>query len=137
MFRDLAPALAALGELVQRSNELLNGSESTFTLRVVAGFDKGSFDIKEFEAVEAPEELVASGYLNLRQQVEHELLLRVKDCPPEFFERLVVKLLTGQGRTRADDRSRLPQAPKPAATPPCKKSCCIPLAGASSRTGSE
>jgi restriction system protein len=60
--------------------------------------------IEELEAVETPEELVASGYLNLRQQVEHELLLRVKDCPPEFFERLVVKLLTtiGYGGSLAD-----------------------------------
>jgi len=60
--------------------------------------------VEELEAVETPEELVASGYLNLRQQVEHELLLRVKDCPPEFFERLVVKLLTtiGYGGSLAD-----------------------------------
>lgn len=60
--------------------------------------------VDELEAVETPEELVASGYLNLRQQVEHELLLRVKDCPPEFFERLVVKLLTtiGYGGSLAD-----------------------------------
>lgn len=60
--------------------------------------------VEELEAVETPEELVASGYLSLRQQVEHELLLRVKDCPPEFFERLVVKLLTtiGYGGSLAD-----------------------------------
>jgi len=43
--RDLAPALAALGDLLHRSNELLNGESSAVTLRVVAGFDKGSFDI--------------------------------------------------------------------------------------------
>jgi restriction system protein len=44
-----------------------------------------------------PEELLASGYLKLRQQVEAEVLSRVKNCPPEFFERLVVKLLTTIG----------------------------------------
>lgn len=43
--RDLAPALAALGELLNRSNDLLNGESSAVTLRVVAGFDKGSFDV--------------------------------------------------------------------------------------------
>jgi restriction system protein len=60
--------------------------------------------VEGLEAVETPEELVASGYLKLRQQVEYELLSRVKDCPPEFFERLVVKLLTtiGYGGSLAD-----------------------------------
>jgi restriction system protein len=61
--------------------------------------------VQELETTkETPEEFVASGYLKLRQQVEHELLLRVKACPPEFFERLVVKLLTsiGYGGTLAD-----------------------------------
>lgn len=53
---------------------------------------------------ETPEELLASGYVKLRQQVELELLLRIKASPPEFFERLVVKLLTtiGYGGSLAD-----------------------------------
>jgi restriction system protein len=53
---------------------------------------------------ETPEEVVASGYLKLRRQVEQELLERAKACPPEFFERLVVKLLTtiGYGGSLAD-----------------------------------
>ena len=62
-------------------------------------------EAQELETVtETPEELVASGYLKLRQQVEQELLSRVKTCPPEFFERLVVKLLTaiGYGGSLAD-----------------------------------
>jgi restriction system protein len=46
---------------------------------------------------ETPEELLDSGSLKLRRQVEVELLARVKACPPEFFERLVVKLLTTIG----------------------------------------
>ncbi len=61
--------------------------------------------VQELEtAKETPEELVASGYLKLRQQVEQELLSRVKTCPPEFFERLVVKLLiaVGYGGSLAD-----------------------------------
>jgi restriction system protein len=60
--------------------------------------------VQELEAVETPEELVESGYLKLRHEVEHELLLRVKKCPPEFFEWLVVKLLTtiGYGGSLAD-----------------------------------
>jgi restriction system protein len=53
---------------------------------------------------ETPEELLASGYLKLRRQLEFDLLARVKACPPEFFERLVVKLLTtmGYGGSLAD-----------------------------------
>lgn len=53
---------------------------------------------------ETPEELLDSGSLKLRRQVEAELLARVKACPPEFFERLVVKLLTtiGYGGSLAD-----------------------------------
>ena len=43
---------------------------------------------------ETPEELLSSGYLKLRKQVEAELLARAKTSPPEFFERLVVKVLT-------------------------------------------
>jgi restriction system protein len=53
---------------------------------------------------ETPEELLESGYLKLRKQLEFDLLARVKSCPPEFFERLVVRLLTtmGYGGSLAD-----------------------------------
>ncbi len=55
-------------------------------------------------ATETPEEILASEYLSLRKQVEVDLLARVKSCPPEFFERLVVRLLTtiGYGGSLAD-----------------------------------
>jgi restriction system protein len=46
---------------------------------------------------ETPEELLASGYMKLRKQVEFDLLIRVKSRPSEFFERLVVLLLTAMG----------------------------------------
>jgi len=48
-------------------------------------------------ANETPEELLASGYIGLRKQLESDLLARVKSCPPDFFERLVVRLLTTIG----------------------------------------
>lgn len=48
-------------------------------------------------ADETPEELLASGYVKLRKQLEFELLSRVKAAPPDFFERLVVRLLTSMG----------------------------------------
>jgi restriction system protein len=46
---------------------------------------------------QTPEELVGSGYLKLRKQLESELLGRVKSAPPDFFERLVVRLITAMG----------------------------------------
>lgn len=50
-------------------------------------------------AVEAdtPDDLMATGYLNRRRQVEEDVLAKVKSSSPEFFERLVVKLLTSMG----------------------------------------
>ena len=51
-----------------------------------------------------PEETLGAGYVKLRKQIESELLVRVKACAPEFFERLVVTLLTtmGYGGSLAD-----------------------------------
>lgn len=68
-----------------------------------SSIDNSAQDSNE-NATETPEELLASEYLNLREQVESELLARVKACPPEFFERLVVRLLTtmGYGGSLAD-----------------------------------
>ncbi|MDR5727722.1 MAG: restriction endonuclease [Terriglobia bacterium] len=46
---------------------------------------------------QTPEEAISEGYLKLRKQVESDILTQVKICPPEFFERLVVRLLTAIG----------------------------------------
>jgi len=46
---------------------------------------------------ETPDDLMATGYLNRRRQIEEDVLTKVKSCSPEFFERLVVKLLTSMG----------------------------------------
>ncbi len=56
------------------------------------------------DSSQTPEETLADGYLKLRKQVESEILVRVKSCPPDFFERLVVRLLTaiGYGGSLAD-----------------------------------
>jgi len=48
-------------------------------------------------ATQTPKELLAEGYLKLRKQLEFDLLARVKAAPPEFFEHLVVRLLTSMG----------------------------------------
>jgi restriction system protein len=46
---------------------------------------------------DSPDDLMATGYLNRRRQIEQDVLTKVKSCSPEFFERLVVKLLTAMG----------------------------------------
>jgi restriction system protein len=46
---------------------------------------------------QTPEEALAAGYTKLRKQIEADVLARVKASPPEFFERLVVMLLTTMG----------------------------------------
>jgi hypothetical protein len=43
--RDLAPALLALGDLLQGANRVLNGDKATLAVKVQADFKTGSFDI--------------------------------------------------------------------------------------------
>ncbi len=43
--RELAPALLAIGELLERCNELLNPPESRIAVRVKAEFRRGSFEV--------------------------------------------------------------------------------------------
>jgi restriction system protein len=56
------------------------------------------------ESSKTPEDMIASGYTKLRKSLESDLLVRVKACPPDFFERLVVRLVTkmGYGGSLAD-----------------------------------
>lgn len=51
-----------------------------------------------------PEEHISLGYQQIRVELAAELLRRVKDCPPEFFEQMVIELLLamGYGGSRED-----------------------------------
>jgi restriction system protein len=51
-----------------------------------------------------PEELIENAYQRLRQNLAAELIQRVKECSPSFFEKLVIDLLIsmGYGGTRKD-----------------------------------
>jgi restriction system protein len=49
------------------------------------------------EINKTPEELLEASYLELHESLAQELLDRVKKCPPEFFENLVVDLLVAMG----------------------------------------
>lgn len=44
-----------------------------------------------------PEELLDLGYRQVRESLSDELLIKVKSCSPDFFERLVVDLLVKMG----------------------------------------
>lgn len=44
-----------------------------------------------------PQEYIESGYSQLCINLAAELLVRVKECSPDFFERLVVELLLAMG----------------------------------------
>jgi restriction system protein len=46
---------------------------------------------------QTPEELIGSGYEQLRETLAATILDRVKQCSPRFFERLVVELLLKMG----------------------------------------
>ena len=45
----------------------------------------------------SPTEMIEAGYESIKQSVEQDLLGRIKACPPDFFERLVVKLMRKMG----------------------------------------
>ncbi len=49
------------------------------------------------ESTETPEERLESSYLALRRGLAQELLQRIMQCSPRFFERLVVELLVAMG----------------------------------------
>jgi restriction system protein len=50
------------------------------------------------------QEQIDFGYQQLRNELAADILQRIKECPPEFFERLVIELLLamGYGGSRAD-----------------------------------
>jgi restriction system protein len=62
-------------------------------------------DVQSFEEHHStPEEMLEYGYQKIRHDLTDELISRVKECTPDFFERLVVELLVkmGYGGSRTD-----------------------------------
>jgi restriction system protein len=49
------------------------------------------------ETTTTPEESLESSYFELRERLADDLLERVKQCSPQFFERLAVELLVAMG----------------------------------------
>ncbi len=58
----------------------------------------------EIQDSQTPEELLENAYLQVRRQIESELLAQIKSSPPDFLERVVVDLVVrmGYGGSRKD-----------------------------------
>ncbi len=101
-------------QITDRGREILARSPQRIDLKFLAPLighkeTKGPSNI-EIEAGIAqlekmtPEEHIALGYQQIREELSAEVLRRVKECPPEFFEQLVIDLLLsmGYGGSRQD-----------------------------------
>jgi restriction system protein len=68
-----------------------------------------SSSLTQAEERKTPEELLAEGITALRQTLSEEILARIKECSPSFFETLVVELLVkmGYGGSRLDAGGRV------------------------------
>ena len=58
---------------------------------------KRDVDAIHQEDTQTPQETLEQAYMRLRRGVADELLVRIKECSPAFFERLVVELLVKMG----------------------------------------
>ena len=67
---------------------------------------EGTKEVREAPVTEQldPQENIEAGYLRVRKQLADDLLTRIKECSPDFFEQLVVDLLLrmGYGGSRLD-----------------------------------
>jgi restriction system protein len=71
----------------ERRNEIVEGNPSY-----------GNSTLIETVATdEPPQEIMANAYKRLRDEIENELLLQLKQSSPEFFERVVVDLMLAMG----------------------------------------
>jgi restriction system protein len=98
-----------------RGQEVLRRNDGPINLRFLQQYPEyrefrgRSAAENEVSAAPAVTELTAQeqidyGYQSLRDELAADILQRIKECPPEFFERLVIELLLamGYGGSRAD-----------------------------------
>ncbi len=74
-----------------------------YSYGVVASSKNGDEQLKPADTL-TPFEQIESGYQRIREELEQELLAKIKEASPAFFERLVVELLVamGYGGSRKD-----------------------------------
>lgn len=109
----------AISVISERGREALLHHPERIDLRVLNGFEEyrefrnrrktpgendGDPPELEVQNSQTPEELLESAYLQVRRQIEAELLSQIKSSPPEFLERVVVDLVVrmGYGGSRKD-----------------------------------
>jgi restriction system protein len=109
----------AISVITDRGREALHIHPERIDLRVLNGFegyrefrnrrkniedDESDTSETEIQDAQTPEELLENAYLQVRRQVEAELLSQIKSSPPEFLERVVVDLVVrmGYGGSRKD-----------------------------------
>jgi restriction system protein len=109
----------AISVITDRGREALRIHPERIDLRVLNGFeayrefrnrrrnvedDDSDTSETEIQDAQTPEELLENAYLQVRRQVEAELLSQIKISPPEFLERVVVDLVVrmGYGGSRKD-----------------------------------
>lgn len=109
----------AISMITERGREALYLHRDRIDLRVLNGYEeyrefrnrrKAANDDDtytpdlEIQDSQTPEELLENAYLQVRRQIEAELLAQIKSAPPEFLERVVVDLVVrmGYGGSRKD-----------------------------------
>jgi restriction system protein len=103
--------------ITPRGEVILRDTDGPINMKVLSQFPEyqefrakkavaGSEVVKEPPSADemTPEEHIDYGYKQIRQKLSIEILDRIKRCPPDFFERLVVDLIVamGYGGSRAD-----------------------------------
>ncbi len=105
--------------ITDRGHESLRTHPERIDLRVLNGYEEyrefrnrrktpGEEEIDSPELgiqdSQTPEELLENAYVQVRRQIESELLAQIKSSPPEFLERVVVDLVVrmGYGGSRKD-----------------------------------
>jgi len=107
----------AVSMITDRGYEALSQHPERIDLRVLNGFEtyrefrsrrktqeEGDVQESEIQDSQTPEELLENAYLQVRRQIESELLALIKSNAPEFLERVVVDLVVrmGYGGSRKD-----------------------------------
>lgn len=104
-----------LYKITPRGLEALAQSNQQINLKYLKQFEEysygnsGNSNTKEKDEQKpsdtlTPSEYIETGYQQIRQELEDELLTKIKDSSPAFFEHLVVELLVamGYGGSRKD-----------------------------------
>ncbi len=99
-----------------RGLSLLQDTDGPINIKILSQFpeyqefrSKKAVEVEAIKEVPAddemtPEEHIEYGHKQIRQRLSIEILDRIKKCPPDFFERLVVDLIVamGYGGSRSD-----------------------------------